>query len=603
MIRPFLLRILKLRLWLAERVRLGELQATLCWAGLVGFIGGLASVLFRFAIGRAEMLLVRQQGDLVEIGRSLVPWERFLVPVFGGLVAGSILHFGSRLFRHQHSTDYMEAISLGNGVIRTRSTLVKSASSLFTIASGGSIGREGPMVQLSAMAASWIGRTAKFSTPRLQLLVACGAAAGIASAYNAPVAGALFVAEIVLGSIAMESFGPLIFSSVIATVTVRAFLGDAPVYHAPPFHLVSNGELLAYLLLGLALGAAAPLFLRLLELGEKVFARLKLPAPAALAFGGVVVGFLSLASPEVWGNGYDVVALLLHGGIVWQAVLVVVVLKMVATSATAGSGAVGGVFTPTIFVGAALGFLFGAPIHALWPNVTGDPSAYAMVGMGCFLAATTHAPLTAILMLFEMTLDWGILPPLMLACVTAYYTSRSIEPKSVYADSLRRKQPAAPDSPLADLRVADLLKRDPLSVPETATFGEVARSFAATRQNYLYVVDSAKRFRGAVSLHDIKAYLNHPDLGELALALDFMREEIPVLTPDLPLPLALAKFAGHDGDRLPVVASGEKPVLVGSLSKSDVLLALAHAPNRPADVPAASPAPGMPVAPGSAPAE
>jgi CIC family chloride channel protein len=596
--KAFLVRLLQLRVWLSERARPGELQATLAWAGLVGFVGGLASVLFRKGIEGVQFLLLRGDGSLVELAGRLPPWERLAVPAVGGLLAGTILLFGARLMRArgQAATDYMEAISLGNGTIRFRSTLVKSVSSLFTIASGGSIGREGPMVQLSAMLASLLGRRFRFSTPRLQLLVACGAAAGIASAYNAPIAGAFFVGEIVLGSIAMESFGPLVFASVVATVTVHQLLGSAPVYQIPLFHLVSNWELVPYLLLGLLAGVLGPVFLGLLEFGERAFARLHAPAPVSLFLGGLVVGALSLLYVEIWGNGYDVVNAILHGEIVWKAVLVILLLKVVATAATAGSGAVGGVFTPTLFVGAALGFLFGQPFHALWPEQVAGPSAYALVGMGCFLAATTHAPLMAILMLFEMTLDYAIVLPLMLACVTAYYTSRGIRPKSIYADSLRRKQPPVPDSPIDQLKVADLLKPDPLTVPEKARFGAVVATFARNRYNYLYVTDGAHRFRGAISLHDIKGHLNHPELAELVIALDCMREEFPVLTPEMRLTQALAKFTGHDGERLPVVASLGDPLLVGTLSKTDLLLTLSHAPNR-GEHPghAAVEAPGMPV--------
>lgn len=579
MIRPLFLRLLKLRLWLVEKARPSELQATLSWAGLIGFFGGLASVLFRKGLDLAQLLLIGQGGDLVAVAERMPVWERLLVPALGGLIAGAILHFGTRLLKHQHSTDYMEAISLGNGVIRTRSTLLKSLSSLFTIASGGSIGREGPMVQLSAMFASLVGRWFHFTTPRLQLLVACGAAAGIASAYNAPIAGALFVAEIVLGSIAMESFGPLIFASVIATLTVRQLLGGNPVYRVPFFHLISNWELIPYLLLGLLAGFLAPLFLRLLAESERLFSRLQAPAYLTLGLGGLVVGLLSILKPQIWGNGYDVVDAILNDGIVWQSVLAIFLLKIVATAASSGSGAVGGVFTPTLFVGAALGFLFGQPVHALWPDFTATPSAYALIGMGCFLAATTHAPLMAILMLFEMTLDYAIVLPLMLACVTAFYTSRGLSPNSIYADSLRRKRSAAPDSPIGELRVGELLKPNPLTVSERARFGEVAATFAKNRYNYLYVTDAGNHFQGAISLHDIKAYLNHPDLAELVIALDFMREEFPMLTPEQPLVDALGVFSGHDGERLPVVASREDRLLLGTLSKTDLLLTLAHAPN------------------------
>ena len=569
---------LKVRLWLSEKLRSVELQITLFWAGVVGFLGGMASILFRHALEGVQFLLTRKEGSLALLGDQFPPWERFLLPTVGGLLAGVALHFGTRLLKHQSSTDYMEAVSLGDGVIRTRPTLVKSLSSLFTIASGGSIGREGPMVQLSAMLASLLGRSCRFTKPRLRLLVACGAAAGIASAYNAPIAGALFVAEIVLGSIAMESFGPLVFASVVAALTVRHVFNGGPVFRVPEFQLVSNWEIAPYLLLGIAAGFLAPAFLELLERSERLFARIPVNAVLRLTLGGAVVGLLSFLGTGIWGGGYDVVNAMLNLNTVWQSVLVILVLKLLATAATTGSGAVGGVFTPTLFVGAALGFLCGTPFHAAWPALIASPSAYALVGMGCFLAATTHAPLMAIIMIFELTFDREIILPLMLACVTAYYVSQSVRRTSIYADVLRRKQAALPDFSIADMRVRDLVREHPLAVGERARFNEVAQAFVSNRQNYLYVTDPEKRFRGAISLHDIKSYLNEPDLAQCVIALDLLREDFPTLTPELSLADALDRFAAHDGERLPVVAAAENPVLLGTLSKSDLLLTLAHAP-------------------------
>lgn len=577
MIRPFLFRLLKFRLWLLDRLHLGESKATLCWAGVIGLAGGLSSVLFRGAIHGFQWLLTGHSGSLVQIATGLSVEQRVLVPALGGLLAGAILHFGTRLLPGQSSTDYMEAVVLGNGVIRVRSTLVKSLSSLLSIASGGSIGREGPMVQLSAMLASLVGRMARLPTPRLQLMVACGAAAGIASAYNAPIAGALFVAEIVLGSISMESFGPLIVSSVLATITTRELLGGKPVYEIPTFEMVSKWELFPYLVLGLIAGATAPLFLRFLQKSEELFSKVNASPYARLALGGLVVGVLSIPSPEVCGNGYSVVTSILHSSWIWQALALLLVFKLLATGATVGSGAVGGLFTPTLFCGAALGALFGIPLHACLPDWTATSPAYALVGMGCFLAATTHAPLTSILILFEMTLDYAIVPPLMLACVTAYYVSCGIEKRSIYSDSLDRKREEAQSPSLEEIKVAGLMKPDPPVVLETAPFMEVAQMFAKYRHNFLYVVNRDHQFRGAIGIHDIKSVLNDPDLehARCIIAVDLMRQRFPLLTPDMSLMDAMRVFSTHEGERIPVL-DGQGQKLLGVVSKKDVLLTLAH---------------------------
>nr|WP_242467478.1 ClcB-like voltage-gated chloride channel protein [Thiocapsa imhoffii] len=429
-----------------QAFRSGQL-ALLLAAALAGFLGALVTVIFREGILLLEWLLVGQSGSLVAMAHALTPWQRLLIPALGGLLAGLILtRIGARL-RGRTTTDYMESVTQGDGWISVRHSLVKSASSLVTVASGGSIGREGAMVQLAAMMASVIGRLARFPRERLRLLVAAGAAAGLAAAYNAPIAATIFVAEIVLGSIAIEFIGPLIVAAVIANVTVHDLMGYAPVYDIPAFHLVSDGELLLYLLLGLIAGHVAPVFLNLLARSHRLFARLPVPLAGRMMLGGLIVGLISVYEPAVWGNGYSVVSTVLNEPWVWQALLTVLVLKIISTAATHGSGAIGGAFTPTLFVGALLGALFGTLVQVLIPDGTGPASAYAVVGMGAMLAGTTHAPLMAILMVFEMTMDYAIVLPLMLAVVTAHYTARryaDIAP--MYADSLLPREHDPADS-------------------------------------------------------------------------------------------------------------------------------------------------------------
>lgn len=421
-----------------------ELYTLLLLATLAGFFGALVTVLFREGIRLLEWLVSGQDQGLVAAAEALAPWQRLLLPVVGGLLAGLILQQIGGLLRGRSTTDYMEAVAVGDGWISVRHSLVKASSSLVTVASGGSIGREGAMVQLAAMVASAMGRLSHFPRDRLRLLVAAGAAAGLASAYNAPIAATLFVAEIVLGSIALEHIGPLIIAAVIANTTVHEILGYAPVYQIPAFSLVSDWELALYLVLGILAGHLAPAFLSLLERSHQVFGRLPMPLAGRMALGGLVVGAISVYEPQVWGNGYSVVNAVLQDPWAWQALLTVLVLKVIATAATHGSGAVGGAFTPTIFVGAMLGALFGTLVQGLLPDGTATPSAYAVVGMGAMLAGTTHAPLMSILMVFELTMDYNIVLPLMLAVITAHYTARRYSAiKPMYADSLLpREKPA-----------------------------------------------------------------------------------------------------------------------------------------------------------------
>lgn len=578
------LRRLKWWVWFSEVVHLSDLQITLAWAGIIGFGGALTSIAFRYATSVLHKIMTGSTTPgLVESFMALSWWARLTIPAIGGLLAGAVLHFGMRWRGSVTTSDYMEAVVLGDGKISTRRSIVKCASAAFTVASGGSIGREGPLVQLSSLVASILGSWRGWSTPRLRLLVGCGAAAGIASAYNAPIAGALFVAEIVLGSVAMEIFGPLVFSSVIATLTIHGFLGADPIYAIPHFSLHSNWEVVPYVLLGLLAGLIAPWFLRLLDYSERLAGRLRLPVYLKMCIGGLIVGALAIESPEVCGNGYSAVNTILAGNWLWQVVAIILVCKVLATAATFGSGAVGGVFTPTMFVGASLGYLFGAGAAHLPGGMAINASAFALVGMGAFLAATTHAPIMAIIMIFELTLDYQIILPLMLACVIGYYTSVSFEKRSIYSEALKRKGAGDYRHQLAELHVRDLMKPDPLTVSPNARFAEIGQKFIANRFSYLYVTDDGS-FIGAISLHDIKNYLNAPELAELVIAGDILREDFPFIHPSASLNEALDTFARHQGERLPVVTNHGVHRLVGSLAKTDVILALAGSA-RPAPSP------------------
>jgi len=580
------MRFPKLRFRLAEPLRPRDVHVTLFWAGVVGFVAACVSALFRGSSLAVSELLWGAPGNLVDVAASSSTLRMLLVPTLGGLAAGLLLDYGARRFRGKPSRDFMEAVSIGDGTIHVGPTLVRSASSLFTVASGGSIGREGAMAQLSTTAASWIGRHTWISRPRLKLMVACGAAAGIAAAYNAPIAGALFVAEIVLGTISMSSLGPLIFASVVSTVVTRQIIGPDPLFTIPAFHLVSPFELLPYLMLGGLLGALAPSFVRLLHFSSESFSETQLAFTLRLGIGGAVVGGLSLLRPEVLGNGYSSISSVIAGDFVPTAVGAVLLLKLVATCATVGSGAVGGVFTPTLFFGASAGYLWGSGVHDLFPSWTAAPSAYALVGMGCFLAATTKAPLMAMLILFEMTLDYGIVLPLMLACVAAYTTARGIDTTSIYSSSLKQGG-VAPEEALVSGTIETLVKPKPISVRHDSRFQRIVEAFHEHRHNYIYVVDNEGRFMGAVSLHDIKPFLNDAALSGLVIASEVMHEDFGYLDKDATLAQALQVFLKHDAERMPVVDGNGGRMLVGSVSRTDLLLSISLGA---APVPAAEPA-------------
>ena len=574
-----LMRLLRFRVWIQEHLQPTEWQVTLMWAAISGFLGALAAIGFSLLTEDIYDWFGSRSLGIVDSIRKLPWWGCLLVPTAGGALAGAVLAFGQRIARSQSSTDYMEAIAIGTGRLPVRASLMKSMAALFSIGSGGSIGREGPMVQLAAVLASVIGRWRKFSPPQQRLLVACGASAGIASAYNAPIAGSFFVSEIILGTIAMESLGPLAISAVVAALTVRVMTAAHVLYKVPGFQLNSPIEMLAYIVLGLMAGLLAPLFLTCLKQAENVFVSLKLPLVVRLALGGLIVGAIAIRVPEVCGNGDSVIVEILNGRLWWVAVMGIFACKWLATMASFGSGAPGGVFTPSLFMGAGAGFLFGHFVHRLWPAAAATPEAFALVGMGAFLSAATHAPVMAIIMLFEMTLSYDIILPLMACCVIAYYTAKSLQGASLYSEVLRRKAAAVPDPTLGESRVSDMMRPNPTTIAPNARFAEIARTFLNVRLNNLYVIDETGRFLGVVSLHDIKPYLGEPELAELVIARDILRDDFPRVAPEQPLTEALAQFLGIQAERLPVVQADG--TLRGSLAKSDLLLALVERQKKP----------------------
>lgn len=591
----FASRLLTTRNALLRVFRISDWQITLLWSVVAGLLGAVATEGFRLLLESLDTLVFGAHTGMVDLARKLPWFLRLAVPALGGLAAGGLLVLARRRAEQKATSDYMEAIVVGDGRIPVAQALIRSGSSLLSIASGGSIGREGSMVQLSALAASLLGRFLHFPVERLRLLVACGAAAGITSAYNAPIAGAFFVAEIVLGTIAMESVGPIMVASVVANIAMRAFPGYRPPYEMPVFADIYGPEVLLFALMGVLLGAAAALFLRGLAGGKRLFARLPWALPLRMALGGLVVGLISVAVPEVWGNGYSVVNGVLHDPGPWWILLLLLVAKLVATFATAGSGAVGGVFTPALFVGCLVGSLFGHGVQALWPAATSASSAYAMVGMGAFLAAATQAPLMAVLMIFEMTLSYEVMLPLMAASVVAYFVARSIQGGSMYQITVQRRQAQDARIRLRGLQMRELVQPALTVVRPDADLATMSRLFLQHPVKYLYVADAGERFLGVVPLKALSAAVEEerhrqaaaqapsntaaeataamPAPRELAhqCAADLLSGEIEPLSADMELGQALQRFLEHRGERLPVVESAADPVLLGVVAKSALL--------------------------------
>jgi len=561
------------------------LAKALLLAAAVGALGGLFGVVFRLAADELTGRVFGGNDSFLAAARALPWWRKLATPAAGALIAGLLIHFAARRDTAFGIGDLMEVVTFRRRPIRVVPTIGRIGAALATIGAGGSVGREGPIIQLGATAANLLGRAARCDARSLSILLAAGAASGMAAAYNAPIAGALFVMEAMLCNFAMDVFASVAIASVSGTLVMRAFLGSHPVYELPAAlecdHLAVA---LAALPLGLLGGAAAVGFQRLLQRTTAAFAALRLHPVVKPAAGGLLVGAIGLLWPEVWGNGFLAVSEILHGTIplldprraLAVSVLVLLVAKPVATACSVGSGGQGGVFTPAMFVGAALGALFAAAAQRL-PGVEVAPAALVVVGMGGLVAGITHAPIAAVALLFEMTQDAGVVLPLAVCAAASALTAKLLARDSLYTESLRARgvplDAGVEELALRQMRVGDLLDAPVATVRPAATLRDILQRFEREPIDLLYVVDERRALHGVISLHDVKEFFHRFEgaPGRSFIAVDAMRRA-PVLDPDRSLAEVLDLFDLPDFDELPVARSDG--VLLGRVTRRDLVATL-----------------------------
>jgi CIC family chloride channel protein len=394
----------------------------------IGILTGLGSVAF-IKLLQAMTRFAREQ--MTVLSGVFGPAELLLLPALGGLLAGPIIYRFAREARGHGVPEVMTALATKGGRIRPRVVLVKVIASALTIGFGGSAGREGPMIQIGSTIGSTIGQWARMSPAKLRTLVACGAAGGIAATFNAPIAGAIFSMEVLMGRLAAD-FLLVLLTSLSSCFVARHFLGNYPAFVAPAYELVSATELPLYFLLGIVAGLAARLYVRLLYKSEDLFERWTFPEYLKPAVGGLAMGVLLRFFPEIYGTGFPAMEAALWVRLSWSLLICLFLAELAGNCLTLGSGGSGGVFAPSLYMGAMLGGAFGMTMHALLPHVTAGSGAYAMVGMAAMFAAAAKAPTTSILILFEMTNDYRIILPLMMATVSSVVLSNHHSPFSIY---------------------------------------------------------------------------------------------------------------------------------------------------------------------------
>ena len=547
-------------------------------AALIGFLAGFASTAFRWMIEFFGLVFSSEGLSLLGVTGTALPFLLPLMPMFGGIFTGIICHFFPDAVNENGVHRVMHSVALKAGKIRKRTLLTCSTTSALTIGSGGSAGREGPTVQIGSAVGSALGNFFHLSRERVRVLVGCGAAAGIAASFNAPLAGVLFALEIILGDFAIHTFSPIIVAAVIGTATGRALEGNEITFQVPSHELVSYSEIIFYLFLGLLCGLVSRLF-TLFYFKSHDFFQKKVHIPKFLkpALGGLFVGLISIGFPAILGNGYEFMEKALSGELLWGMAFILIFLKIFSTSVTLGSGGLGGVFAPSLFIGAMLGSAFGALVHGISPDFTASPETYALVGMGAVAGAVMQAPLTNILMLFELTNDYTIILPIMITCIVSAQTFRGFTKNSIYIQKLLKEginiQHGREVSILNSIKVSEVMNKEVTNIPEGMPFRKILKTISYSKNFYFPVVNSKGEMSGILSFHMVREMIFEEELADLVVANDLSVKPVRFLTPENNLNQAMELFAQLDVEQLPVVHNNDVKRVIGMVNRGEVVAA------------------------------
>lgn len=535
--------------------KVGERQVTYVWAVIVGIVGASMSLFFEWTVEVIQWILTGIWSDSrVGTFSQVEPEWRMFVPVVGGLVAGCILLFLKRRMPGQ-ATEYMEAMSIGNGLIKFRASALRVFSAAWSIASGAAIGKEGPIIQSSALIASAVGQRLHVSIPRLRLLVGCGAAAGFTTAFHAPFAGCLFVSEIIIGTVSMDILAPLLIASCTGFVMLHMLGDPSPLYSSSFESFAVFSESLWCIGLGVVVAIAARGWVSLLDVATKYLNGRPAFLPLRLMGAGLVVGVFAVFYPEVVGNGQDLITGLVNEDYSTQQAFILLLVKVSAVAVVFGCGTVGGAMTPTLYVGSMVGFIFSTVLTAF--GMEGNHTvAYAMVGMAAFFAVAAQAPLTALVMVVEFSMSGEMIYPLLIGVVSAYGTGRLIRARSMYAASLSGSPASVVSLPMAQVDVHDLARHVVPQVAPDAVLDDVSALMLRNPGDLIFVVKKDGTYEGAIYPDDflaVRRKMEEKGKGPPPTAGELVRPGAPVLDASTHLTDALKLFEQTHLGAFPVV--------------------------------------------------
>ncbi len=544
-------------------------------AFIIGILTGFGAYLLNIIVNEIHWFFYEQSGKEF-ISPYWMNYLRIIFPAIGGLFVGLMVYYLSPEVKGHGIPSVMEAVANKGGYIRRRVSILTSLNSGMTIGSGGSAGKEGPIVQIGAAIGSSVGQMFHVSQRRMKILVGCGTAAGLAAVFNAPVAGVVFTIELILGDYSLKAFTPIVVSSVVATAISNYFIDPNPIFQIPVYTIQTPWEFPLFLLMGMIGGVVSVFFIRSLYKIEDIFEeKIKLPNYFKPALGGLLTGVIAFWFPEVYGfNDFAT-----HNALISEPsmliLLVLILAKILATSFTLGSGGTGGLFTPSLFIGAMFGALFGEVLRAFFPGLIAPVGAYALVGMGVIVAGTIHAPLSALLIIFEVTRDYNIILPLMLGTVSSTLIARWIEKESIYTMKLSlftsRIEHGVNIDILQNMKIKSMINTDAPYIKANASFTEVLNIFINSKSTTFPVVDHNEKLIGIITMRDIRPLLQERDLAPLLLAMDIMSENVFVLQPDDSFDQALRKMEIDDNDSLPVVRDTKSMRYLGVVTKDQIL--------------------------------
>jgi len=584
---------LKDRLWFPF-IRLCSSEIALCFvlSIVVGVIAGLGAVLFRWLIKGFNFLFFNR--GAVALG-FLGKYYVIILPAVGGLLVGLIVYYLAREAKGEGPSEVMEAVAVRKGRIRPRVSVVKLLASSICIGSGGSVGREGPIVQIGASFGSTVGQWFKLPEEWVKTLLLCGAAGGISATFNAPIGGVFFALEVIQRRFMSPNLGFIVIASITADFVGHIFLGTKPSFSIPSYSMTSYWEILFYILLGVIAAFVALGFIRFFYKCEDMFSAIKIPEYLKPVLGGAIVGFIGLYYFDILGVGYGGcygiggtflerggIDKVLAGEIGLAALLIMTLLKIVATSATLGSGGSGGVFAPALFIGSVLGGAFGVLIHSLFPAITAPSvaeasGAYALVGMGAFFAAAVRGPITSVALLFEMTRNYNLILPLMISVAISAFLASGFSRESIYTLRLVRRgidihQQEEADI-LSTITVNKAMTSEVETVLENMPLKALLEFTLASKHSSFPVVDSKGLLAGIVTFQDFKGVLFEEELGHLVVAKELSTTNVVTITKNEDLNSALKRIVFKNIEQLPVVDEDNPRKLIGILSRRDIFAA------------------------------